>query len=160
MNCFKGKFNENLRGKSKNLRRRQPCKNEQNYSCLRFRIHTLNVYLLLIITSAEKFWEKSTYNTLIDVTFLCVLFIESSKCKCIIANIHYTGAANSKKKKDVETKNIFFSYESGDLNHSKIFSQRNLFVEKIRFKPTGGRTFSTSFLEISPLPWRIVKCRH
>jgi hypothetical protein len=57
-----------------------------------------------------------------------------------------------KKKKDVETKNIFFSYESGDLNHSKIFSQRNLFVEKIRFKPTGGRTFSTSFLEISPLP--------
>ena len=69
-----------------------------------------------------------------------------------LLQISTTPALLTQKKKDVETKNIFFSYESGDLNHSKFFSQRNLLVEKIRFKLTGGHTFSTSFLEISPLP--------
>ena len=49
-----------------------------------------------------------------------------------------TPALHTQKKKDVETKNIFFSYESGGMNHSKIISQRKLLVEKISFKPTRG----------------------
>ena len=80
--------------------------------------------------------------------FLSVLFIESSTLQMSTTPALHT----QKKKKDVETKNIFFSYESGGLNHSKIISQRNLLLEIIRFKPTGGRTFSASFSEISPFP--------